>query len=80
MKYRESGMPSEELWDTFFTPREILEKMEVSKNIRNLLDIGCGYGTFLLPAAEIISGTVIGIDIDKEMIDYAKRSQKKIVS
>jgi len=75
VKFRESGMPSEELWDTFFSPIEILEKLEIDKNIRNLMDIGCGYGTFLLPAAQLISGTAIGIDIDNEMIDI---SQKKI--
>jgi SAM-dependent methyltransferase len=77
MKYRESGMPSEELWDTFFCPTEILEKIEVNKNVRNLLDIGCGYGTFLLPASELVSGNVVGIDIDKDMIEICKNKKQE---
>lgn len=77
MKYRESGMPSEQLWDTFFSPVEILDKLEVDKNIRNLIDMGCGYGTFLLPAAQLINGTAIGIDIDNEMIEISKKKVKE---
>lgn len=72
MKYRESGMPTEELWQSFFNPVDILKQMGVDKNIRTLIDIGCGYGTFLLPATEIISRNVIGIDIDENMIDICK--------
>jgi SAM-dependent methyltransferase len=73
MKYRESGMPSEQLWDTFFSPLETLEQLEIDKNTRNLIDIGCGYGTFLLPAANLISGTAIGIDIDANMVDICNK-------
>ncbi|OGO78982.1 MAG: methyltransferase type 12 [Clostridiales bacterium GWB2_37_7] len=73
MKYRESGMPSEQLWDTFFDPLNTLKQMEVDQNIRTLIDIGCGYSTFLIPAAQLISGTAIGIDIDNEMIDISKK-------
>lgn len=72
MKYRESGMPSEELWDTFFTPTDVLKKLGVDKQIKTLVDVGCGYGTFLIPAASLISGKVIGIDIDEEMISICK--------
>jgi len=75
MKYRESGMPSEELWDAFFTPTDILKEMDVNKGIRTLIDVGCGYGTFLLPASNLISGIVVGLDIEKDMINIC---QKKI--
>lgn len=75
MKYRESGMPSEEMWDTFFSPTEVLEQMGINKQIKTLIDVGCGYGTFLLPASELVSEKVVGIDIDKEMINIC---QKKI--
>jgi len=72
MKYRESGMPNEQLWDTFFNSQLILNQMEIDKKIRTLIDIGCGYGTFLIPTASIISGTVVGIDIENEMIEVCK--------
>lgn len=72
MKYRESGMPSEEMWDTFFNPAEILEKMGINKQIRTLIDVGCGYGTFLFPIAELVGKKVVGIDIDDEMIEACR--------
>ncbi len=68
MKYRDSGMPEEEMWSTFFDPSEILNAMEVNNSIGTILDIGCGYGTFLIPESKIVSGKVIGIDIDEQMI------------
>ncbi len=49
MKFRDSGMPVEKRWDDFFHPEEILTMMEIDPSIGNLLDIGCGYGTFLIP-------------------------------
>ena len=76
MKYRESGMPSEDMWDTFFNPAEILDKMGIDKQIRTLIDVGCGYGTFLIPIAELVSKKVIGIDIDNEMIEACRNRIK----
>jgi 2-polyprenyl-3-methyl-5-hydroxy-6-metoxy-1,4-benzoquinol methylase len=72
MKYRESGMPIEELWQSFFNPVDTLKQMDVDKNIRILIDIGCGYGTFLLPATKLVSGNVIGIDVDEKMIEVCE--------
>ena len=69
MKYRESGMPDEKMWDSFFNPRQILGRMGVNREIKTLLDIGCGYGTFLIPAASLVGEKVIGIDIENEMIE-----------
>lgn len=68
MKYRESGMPDEQLWDTFFNPAQILSLLDINGNVNTLIDIGCGYGTFLVPAANLVKGKVIGIDIENEMI------------
>ena len=72
MKYRESGMPEEELWNTFFQPASWLRKMGVTPSIRTLVDVGCGYGTFLIPATQIIHGTAVGIDIDDQMIERCR--------
>jgi len=69
MKYRESGMPDENLWRTFFDPAQILNLMGINEKIKILVDIGCGYGTFLFPASKFVE-KVIGIDIDKRMIEY----------
>lgn len=77
MKYRESGMPSEEMWNTFFSPNEILNKMGIDNQVRTLIDIGCGYGTFLLYIAELVSKNVIGVDIDDEMIMVCRNKIKE---
>jgi len=75
MKYRDSGMPNEEMWINFFNPSEILKEMEVDNSIHTLLDIGCGYGTFLIPESNTVKSKVVGIDIDNEMTSIC---QKKI--
>lgn len=77
MKYRESGMPNEKMWNTFFTPVEILNKMNINNQIKILIDIGCGYGTFLLPMAKLIGKKAIGIDIDDEMIKVCRNKVKE---
>jgi ubiquinone/menaquinone biosynthesis C-methylase UbiE len=33
------------------------------------VDFGCGYGTFTIPAARIISGIVYALDIEPEMLE-----------
>jgi SAM-dependent methyltransferase len=72
MKYRESGMPGNELWETFYDPLKILNLMEIDTSVNTFFDIGCGYGTFLFPAAQYVEKKVIGLDIDEEMIQYCK--------
>lgn len=69
MKYRESGMPDEQMWDSFFNPTQILSRLDINRNVNTLIDIGCGYGTFLIPVAKLVKGKVIGIDIENEMIE-----------
>lgn len=68
MKTRESGMPEERLWRSFFDPEVLLATLGLNSSVRDVADFGCGYGTFSLPAARIISGTLYGFDIDAQMI------------
>ena len=77
MKYRESGMPDEQMWNTFFSPTEILTKINIDNQVKTLIDIGCGYGTFLLPMAKLVRKKVIGIDIDDEMINICRDKIKE---
>ncbi len=78
MKYRESGMPEEELWNTFFQPETWLHKMAVDKSTRTFVDVGCGYGTFLIPAAQLVRDTAIGIDIDAQMIERCREKASEL--
>jgi ubiquinone/menaquinone biosynthesis C-methylase UbiE len=73
MKVRESGMPPESMWSTFFDVPSILDKMQVDQSIVNLLEVGCGYGTFTIDAAKRISGKLIATDVEPEMVDYSNR-------
>lgn len=73
MKVRESGMPPVETWHTFFDPDGILTAMGLTGNARDAVDFGCGYGTFAIPAAKRIQGTLHGFDIDPAMIKASKR-------
>lgn len=68
-KGRESGMPSEDYWQSFFNPRCMLEKLCCSRAIRDVVEFGCGYGHFTEAAAGIVSGTVFALDIEADMIN-----------
>jgi SAM-dependent methyltransferase len=68
MKVRDSGMPDEKRWDSFFRPNKVLSLFGVGKETGDVVEFGCGYGTFTLAAARLISGTVHALDIEPEMI------------
>ncbi len=69
MRIRESGMPPQQYWDSFFEPEEILDALMLHESRRNVVEFGCGYGTFTLPAAQRISGKVFAMDLDQRMLD-----------
>jgi SAM-dependent methyltransferase len=68
MKTRESGMPEESMWDQFFSPATVLAKMGLTFECSNVVDFGCGYGTFTIPAARTVRGIVHALDVDPAMI------------
>jgi len=76
VKVRDSGMPGQTLWESFFEPREILQLLSFPM-AGDVVDFGCGYGTFTLAAATLTTGTVYGIDIEPEMVRAtAKRAEE----
>lgn len=77
MKGRDSGMPEKEMWEGFFDPAQILAVMGLGEDVRDVAEFGCGYGTFTIPAAKIIRGTVHAIDIDAAMIAETKEAAAK---
>jgi ubiquinone/menaquinone biosynthesis C-methylase UbiE len=72
MKVRDSGMPEEGWWSTFFDPEAILRVFGLDRGIETLVDFGCGYGTFALAAAQMASGTVHALDIEPEMAEMVR--------
>ncbi len=79
MKARESGMPDEAMWSGFFTPEQTLANLGLTGSCGDVVDFGCGYGTFSIPAAQMIRGTpgmVHALDIEMEMVEATRRKAK----
>ena len=73
MKVRDSGMPDEEMWTGFFDPAKVLAMFGLDHGVQDLVEFGCGYGTFTLAAAGIAAGTVHALDIESEMVDAVRQ-------
>ncbi|MDH3312706.1 MAG: class I SAM-dependent methyltransferase [Nitrosopumilus sp.] len=71
MKIRESGMPKEKIWEGFFNPVKILKILGMSKSICDV-EFGCGFGTFTIPTAKMISGKIYAIDLEPEMLKITR--------
>ena len=69
MKLRESGMPAEDYWETLLNPEAILARFELGATTGDVVELGCGYGTFTLPLARRIAGSVHAFDIDGAMLE-----------
>lgn len=76
MIIRESGMPEQEQWESFFDPTSILLKLGIDQLSTKIVDFGCGYGTFTIPAAEISNGKVYAIDNNDQFIAECDRRSK----
>lgn len=72
MKLRESGMPEEAYWESLFDVPLILDRLGVDARLKDVVELGCGYGTFTLPVARRIAGTLTTFDIDEAMIERTR--------
>ena len=67
MRIRDSGMPDEAYWESLFDVPLILSRLGIER-FQDVAEIGCGYGTFSIPVAEAIRGTLFAFDIDPAMV------------
>lgn len=74
MRVRESGMPDEKLWRSFFDPPFILRKLGLQKQCQHIVEFGCGFGTFTIPAAQMIEGKITAIEIDSTMLSATREA------
>jgi SAM-dependent methyltransferase len=77
MKIRDSGMPDKGMWEGFFSPSKILETLGFNGGVGDVVEFGCGYGTFTIPAAKMISGKLFALDIETEMVEATKNEVAK---
>lgn len=73
MRIRDSGMPDEPEWESFFDVPLILSRLGIDQ-LHDVAELGCGYGTFTVPVASAIRGTLYAFDIDSSM---AARTQER---
>jgi len=73
MKVPDSGMPVENYWESLFDVPLILDRLGIDQSVEDVAELGCGYGTFTLPLARRISGTVFTFDIDVAKLERTRR-------
>lgn len=73
MKGRESGMPDEAYWASFFDADAAIDRLLGLSVEGNVIEFGCGYGSFTVPAARRTAGSVTALDIEPEMVDCVRQ-------
>jgi SAM-dependent methyltransferase len=68
MKLRDSGMPDEAYWETLFDVPLVLARLGIDDTLGDVVELGCGYGTFSIPIARTIRGTLHTFDVDPAMV------------
>jgi SAM-dependent methyltransferase len=67
-RIRESGMPERQAWEDFFEVPRVLAALNCGAGAGDILEFGCGYGTFTVAAAQCTAATVYALDIDPDMV------------
>ncbi len=70
-------MPERQTWDKFFNPANILSTLGINSQSGDVVEFGCGYGTFTIPAAKVISGRIYALDLEPDMIRITDEEAKK---
>jgi SAM-dependent methyltransferase len=61
-------MPAVEQWESYFDPAGILVSLGCRELNGDIVEFGCGYGTFTIPAAQRTAGAVFALDIEPIMV------------
>jgi SAM-dependent methyltransferase len=69
-------MPDEAYWETLFDVPLVLERLGIDRFKGDVVELGCGYGTFTIPIARGTAGTVHTFDIDPAMV--ARTEQRAV--
>jgi len=72
MKVRDSGMPEQSYWEELFNVGGVLDALGIDQRIGDAVEVGCGYGTFTVPVAQCIRGTLHAFDIESAMVELTR--------
>jgi len=68
VKLRDSGMPDEPYWESLFDVPLVLDALGITETLGDIVEMGCGFGTFTIPVAQCIQGTLFAFDIEPTMV------------
>lgn len=72
MKYRDSGIPEREFWESLLDVPLILDRFPFGPEMHQVAELGCGYGTFTVPLAARTGGIVHAFDIEPAMVEATR--------
>jgi ubiquinone/menaquinone biosynthesis C-methylase UbiE len=55
----------------------MIEKLDCTSSCGDIVEFGCGYGTFTIPSAQICRGRVYAQDIEPEMVAVTARKSQE---
>ena len=61
-------MPPAQVWESFFDAAGVFDALGCQAQRGDVVEFGCGHGTFTVALAPRVSGTVYALDIDPEMV------------
>ena len=61
-------MPDEHYWESLFDVPMVLKSLAITNELRDVAELGCGFGTFSIPVAQRIRGRLYTFDIDPAMV------------
>lgn len=70
-------MPVRDYWETFFNPACIVAKLDCLDSPAEIVEFGCGYGTFTLPVAQGTAQRILTLDIDPEMVAITRQKAEE---
>lgn len=77
MKVRDSGMPNETQWRSYYDPESALNSL-MSNISGDTLEFGCGYSTFTFAAARRLRGTLTALDIEPDLVERVVHRAKEL--
>jgi SAM-dependent methyltransferase len=67
------GIISQTEPETLFNVPLILNRLGVDTGLRDVVELGCGFGTFTIPVARRIAGVLTTVDIDATMVERTRQ-------